>query len=298
MGPGLGHRRLVVVLALLALAGCGGGDGGGTDDEASPPAFEGLAPEDPGPVHVHGLGINPADGALFVATHTGLYRVAAEAEKARRVGDGYQDTMGFSVAGPDYFLGSGHPDARDLQTGTPPLLGLIESKDGGKSWRPISLLGKADFHVLRFLGNKVYGYDATNERLLVSRDRGKTWEKRGVPGPLIDLVADPGKPGHLLATSQFGLHSSNDDGSSWDLVTATPGFLAWPSRRTLYLVDGGGAVHMSRNAGGRFAPVGEIGGEPAALVAEGAMELYAALHDGTVMTSADGGSTWTVRSTP
>src|SRR6266498_3644485 len=30
---------------------------------------------EPGPGHVHALGVNPLDDALFVASHTGLYRV-------------------------------------------------------------------------------------------------------------------------------------------------------------------------------------------------------------------------------
>jgi hypothetical protein len=34
--------------------------------------FSRVPAADPGPVHVHGLGINPADEALFIATHTGL----------------------------------------------------------------------------------------------------------------------------------------------------------------------------------------------------------------------------------
>ena len=61
---------------------------------------------------MHGLGIDPADGALFIATHTGLYRVAPGSDKARRVGSGFRDTMGFTVVGPNRFLQSGHPDLR------------------------------------------------------------------------------------------------------------------------------------------------------------------------------------------
>jgi hypothetical protein len=64
---------------------------------------------DAGPVHVHCLGVNPADGALFIATHTGLYRAGEGDSKSVRVGDNKQDTMGFTVAGADRFLGSGHP---------------------------------------------------------------------------------------------------------------------------------------------------------------------------------------------
>jgi hypothetical protein len=43
---------------------------------------------------------------------------------------------------------------------------------------------------------------------------------------------------------------------------------------------------------------GEIGGQPAALVAEGPNDLYVALHDGTIKRSTDGGATWKLRSTP
>ena len=128
-------RRLAVALALLMVgAGCS------SDRAASPsPAVA----EDPGVVHVHGLGVNPRDGALFAATHTGLFAIGDGT--ASRVSDRLQDTMGFTVVGPDHFLGSGHPDFRDRQLYDPdrrPLLGLVESRDAGRSWRPLSLLGR------------------------------------------------------------------------------------------------------------------------------------------------------------
>ncbi len=64
---------------------------------------------DHGPVHVHGLGVNPKDQGLFLATHTGLWRVAADDGKATRVAERREDIMGFTVEGSDRFLGSGHP---------------------------------------------------------------------------------------------------------------------------------------------------------------------------------------------
>ena len=70
---------------------------------------------DPGPVHVHGLGVNPADEALFIATHSGLYRLDNAAGKPARVADRRQDTMGFTVVGPDRFLGSWHPDLEEMR---------------------------------------------------------------------------------------------------------------------------------------------------------------------------------------
>ncbi len=78
-------------------------------------------PAEAGPVHVHALGVDPGDGSLFIATHTGLFRLPLDQESPERVSDLHQDTMGFTVAGPGHFLGSGHPDLRD---DLPPLLGL------------------------------------------------------------------------------------------------------------------------------------------------------------------------------
>lgn len=43
---------------------------------------------------------------------------------------------------------------------------------------------------------------------------------------------------------------------------------------------------------------GEVGGQPAALLAVGKDELYVALHDGTIKRSTDGGANWTVPSRP
>jgi hypothetical protein len=94
------------------------------------------------------------------------------------------------------------------------------------------------------------------------------------------------------------LYESRDGGQSWNTIGDPVGLLAWPAPERLFLVDGGGNVFQSTNGGGRFERRGSLGGQPAALLGQGADELYAALHDGTVKHSNDAGSTWTVRSTP
>ena len=150
------------LLVALVLAGCG------SDPPAAPST---SAADDPGLIHVHGLGINPADGTLYAATHTGLFAVRDGA--GQRVANRLQDTMGFTVVGPDHFLGSGHPDFRDTQLyhrDRRPLLGLIESRDAGRSWQPLSLLGEADFHALQVTHGRVYGYDATGSGFMVTSD--------------------------------------------------------------------------------------------------------------------------------
>ena len=254
---------------------------------------------DVGPVHVHGLGINPADGALFIATHTGMWRVAQGAVRARRVGTSHQDTMGFTVAAPNYFLGSGHPDLDEAQErGLPPHLGLIESRDAGKTWRPVSLLGEADFHVLRAAGRRIYGYDASNDRLLVSTDRGRSWREVTRPAPVLDLAVAPDAPQRVVAATEAGVFASDSGGRAWRRVSDEIGLLAWPSATELILVTGDGSVAASSDGGRRWIERGNIGGPPAALLAASPGDLYAALHDGTVKRSRDGGRTWTVRSRP
>ncbi|HXG76037.1 MAG TPA: hypothetical protein VNJ53_05660 [Gaiellaceae bacterium] len=286
--PVVAGALAAVAVGLVAWAVAGGTDGAGPS---------GLA--DPGPVHVHALGVNPSDEALFIATHTGLYRVGPGEREARRVSDRRQDTMGFTVVGPDRFLGSGHPDLRD---GLPPHLGLIESVDAGVTWQPVSLLGEADFHVLRLAGERVYGYDSSNDRLLVSADRGETWEELEKPGAIVDLAVSPLERRRVVVTSlggpQGGLFASRDAGRTWVRIADAVGLLAWPREQTLYLVTGAGALLVSADGGRRFVRRGDVGGEPAAFLAQRPDELYVALHDGTVKRSLDGGATWTLRTAP
>jgi hypothetical protein len=250
---------------------------------------------EPGPVHVHGLGVNPADRALYIATHTGLWRASAESRTAERVSDSRQDTMGFTVVGRDHFLGSGHPDLKQMrEKNLPPHLGLIRSRDAGRSWETVSLLGHADFHVLRAAGRRVFGVDASTGRFLVSDNGGKSWQDRATPAPLFDLAVNPRAPVQMIGVTEQGIFGSRDGGRSWHRRADGPiGLLAW-DRNAVYAVDGSGSVHISDDAGRRWRRVGDINGEPAALLADGG-KLYAALHDGRVVVSADGGRTFVPR---
>ncbi len=258
-----------------------------------------VASSDPGPIHVHGLGINPRDGALLVATHTGLWRSALGEQKAERVTDRLQDTMGFAVVGRDHFVGSGHPDPREARAqGLPSQLGLIESRDAGKSWSQISLVGKADFHILRTARERVYGFDSTSRRLMVSTDSGRSWRSRRPPATLHDLVVDPANGSHIAASGAGGLWESRDEGRRWRWLGDGLGYLGWPDTNRLYLVTLSGAVRMKNGLSRRWRTVGRVEGEPAALVVTKGDELYVALHDGTIVHSQDGGRTWAIRSRP
>lgn len=283
------HRLVVLaVLPLLILSGCGGDDERAT---ATPNDAGGLVLSDDVVSHIHGVGINPADDAPVVATHSGLFRAAPGDRRAERLSELRQDTMGFTIIGPDRFLGSGHPAAG---SGQPSLLGLIESDDAGRSWRSVSLSGQVDFHVLRAAKRRVYGVNSTDGALLVSGDGGRTWSRSTPPGAVVDLAIDPTNPERVVMSGDAGLARSDDAGRTWErLKDDLVGLLAWTSRE-LVLIDADGQAHSSADGGRRFEAVGSVGDQPAAAAASGA-QILVALHDNSVRLSDDGGRRWQLR---
>jgi photosystem II stability/assembly factor-like uncharacterized protein len=273
---------VAMLASVAALTACGE-DGGDGEEGATSEAIE----------HVHGLGVNPADGSLFIATHSGLFRTSDDSTEIERVGASTQDTMGFTVVGPDRFLGSGHPGPGEEG---PPSLGLIESTDAGQSWEGVSLGGEADFHVLRHAHDRVYAVNALTGLLMLSDDGGETWLERRPPAPVIDLAVDPGDPRRIIASTEAGLAVSENDGRSWRPLSDAVGLASWPEAKRLYLIDANGEVQLSRNGGGAWDAVGQIGGQPAAMAAADGRTLYAALADGRLVESTDGGESWQPRS--
>lgn len=281
---------LLALAAAALLAGCGG------SDKPAPSSADDSVVSDAGPQHVHGLGVNSADGALYIATHSGLWRAPEGETTARRVGDLRHDLMGFTVVGPDHFLASGHPDARE---DLPPQLGLQRSSDRGRSWETVSLLGQADLHVLRAAGERIYGVDSGTGALLTSDDEGKSWDERTPPAPVFDLAVAPDNAERVVAATEGGLFASGDTGRTWrPLRDDIAGLLAWPAADALYLVDGNGQVSRSADGGREFERTGSVGAQPEAFAANGPRELYAAVHGGEVVMSTDGGAGWETRSTP
>lgn len=294
------RRRIAVTGVLAAAALAAGGvvlaqSGGGVD---SVRAGAGLPPLDlePGVQHVHGLGVDPGDGVLYAATHSGLFRLP-EQGKAVRVANRAQDTMGFSVVGPGTFIGSGHPDLRedDLR---PPLLGLIASGDRGQTWDRISLRGEADFHALQAAHGNVYGYDATSQTFMVSRDR-KQWDRRSELA-MADFAVDPADPDTLLATTEQGVVRSTDGGRTWRVVDGAPTMvvLAWPKPGVLYGVTPDGTVQRSEDGGSTWGGRGSVRAQPEAMtvdVRDGGETLYLAATGRGIVSSADQGRSFSTR---
>jgi hypothetical protein len=196
--------------------------------------------------HVHGLGVNPADGLLYIATHHGLF-VLDEGGAIDLVGEGRQDTMGFTVAGRDHFLASGHPAPGD---DGPSSLGLIESTDAGATWEPVSLQGQADFHVLRYAHGIAYGIDALTGQLLVSEDL-TSWETRSTE-PLFDFAVNPMDPDSIFGTGPSGPLRSSDGGRTWEPVAAEPMVLLhWSNNGLLWGVGPNGEIYSNTTAARR-----------------------------------------------
>jgi hypothetical protein len=281
--------RWAVLGIVVLLAGCG--DGGPATGDALP---ANVPDEDPGLVHVHGLGINPADGDVYVATHFGLWRLG-EGDEAHRVGDYFYDFMGFTVLGADHFVASGHPLLTD---DLPPLLGLVESSDAGQTWRSVSLLGAADFHALRARHGLVYGWNSTDTAFMVSAD-GRDWDTRSTKPGLLDFVVDPDDPDRVQATvaesfEEVYLVASDDGGRSWQEVDGPPLVrLAWSDPDRLWGVAGDGVVWHSPDRGSSWREAGAVDGGPEALLDAGDRLVLAA--GGAILESTDDGATWQER---
>lgn len=271
-----GRRLTLLVVTVSLLTACG--------QQAS----EAPTEADPAELaHVHGLGVDPADGALYAASHHGVFRVPDDGNPVKV--SQTQDTMGFTVVGPGHFLGSGHPSPEDTER--PPHLGLIESTDSGRTWTTLSLSGEVDFHALEVKHDRVYGHDSQTQQLMVSTDR-KTWDRRAQLS-LVDLAIDPADPDTLLATTEQGPARSSDGGRTFTPVPDAPTLLLidWPSETTVVAVTPDGSILVSTDGAVTWEDGGSVPGRPEALATSGTSEIYVATDLG-IHRSTDGGGSF------
>lgn len=175
--------------------------------------------------------------------------------------------------------------------------GLLESRDGGRSWRPSSLAGADAMNVRPATGDilQVAGHNVYVE----STDAGAHWTPVPNDLPGLDLHAftvDPADPKHAWAWSVgFGLFESTDQGRHW--VLRQPG--NWP---VLSAFDAGGQAGLfgvsnrglgqSTDGGQTWTPLASPGGRIASLAASPDGQLLYAGTTGGLMRSDDGGQSW------
>lgn len=271
----MARPRLALALAasMLSLASCasGTGSGGGTD----------LA-------HVHGLGVDPADGTLYAGSHHGLFRVTDDGIEGPVAGL-EQDFMGFTVADEGRFLASGHPGPG--QPG-PAALGLLESTDGGETWTSRSLAGEADFHALEFRHGRVWGINAMAGGELVTSSDLRTW-RTVARVQAYDVAVSPEDADHVVVTTQQGPFATEDGGKSFEALAGAPALalLSWADDGALVGVDAEGRVHVRPAGEDAWESGGTLAGPPEAIHAVDADTVYAAA-DGRLWRSTDGGASF------
>ena len=275
-------RRTALAAATVVLASALAGCGGDTDSTRSNTTDNGDKVD---LAQVHGLGVDPADGALYAGSHHGLFRAAEGESVTGPVAGRVQDFMGFTVAGPGHFLASGHPGPG--QDG-PSALGLLESTDAGETWESRSLSGEADFHALEYRHDTVYGINSMTGELLVSTDL-ENWETRSTL-PIADMAVSPDDADTMVATTEQGPALSTDGGRNFDVLKGSPLLLlvSWADDGTLVGVDPDGVTYLRPGGETNFLRAGTLPGQPEALHAEDAETVYAAAG-GALWRSTDGG---------
>ncbi len=157
----------------------------------------------------------------------------------------------------------------------------------------MSLLGRVDFHSLEAAHGKVYGWDSTSGRFMVSGNR-RTWQNRSIIA-LYDFAVSPTDPELILAATQSGILRSADGGRTWDKTSAEPALVIdWANNGPPVAATPHGQVLAGDAAGGRWEVRGDLGGQPEALLAQGGT-LYAAVAERGLLQSDDDGVTWAVR---
>lgn len=237
--------------------------------------------------HIHGIGENPSDKLVYVATHTGVYRLSPG--RSERIANRFQDTMGFTIASPGEFLASGHPA---LDSTDPNPLGLIRSTDLAESWDAIAFAGKQDFHAIDVVPSRTYAYGASGE-LYASQDQ-KTW-KQVARADLIDIAADPTAPGKVFATTATGqlvTIDENENGTPSPASATAPALalIDFTSEGAIVGVDPSGQVFVGDNLGANWDKRGALAGVPEAISMRG--ETWFAATESGVYASSDDGRTW------
>lgn len=269
----------LATMLLLAAGACSSDEGSSASDGSGSAPIAQME-------HIHGISVDPDNGAIYAGTHYGLFRI--EDGTATRVADRVQDFMGFTVAGPDHFLASGHPGEGQGGHGS---VGLIESTDAGKTWQELSLGGEADFHALEYRHGRVYGLNAMTGQLLVSEDK-ESWQELSRE-PIADFAVSPDAADELIATTEQGLQRSTDGGRTFEVVPGAPlmVFVGWAEDGTLAGVTPEGVVYTAAAPTDKWTERGSLDAQPEALTVHSAEEVYAAANS-TVLVSTDGGATF------
>lgn len=185
-------------------------------------AMPGRADTAPSLMHIHGLAFSVDGQRLMVSSHDGL--TAYEQGRWSRATAPGHDYKGLAATH-DGIYGSGHPAPDSV---LPDPMGLLKSRDGGKTWRALGLAGESDFHALAasHASNAIYVVNReANSRMAgpgiyFTLTDGRTWQRaadRGRGYMLHGLAVHPTNPAVVAAATDDGLYVSRDwaDSFAW-----------------------------------------------------------------------------------
>jgi photosystem II stability/assembly factor-like uncharacterized protein len=251
--------------------------------------------------HGHGLALDIVDSqTLYIATHHGLLVLKNEKE-LYRLGKSHDDFMGFTVHPnePDVFFSSGHPErggnlgflksedagmswkkvsdgkngpvdfhAMTISAADPKIVygwfqgNLQRSDDAGATWTVVDR-----DHLFIALttdpadAQKVYGISPKGEGVLMSSDRGVSWQSlsKELEGGMVSVLAiNPHNSAEMLtfAEKQDGLAKSTDSGKTWQKIAerfggATVLFIAYDKQNPgiAYLLTNENTIWKSIDGG-------------------------------------------------
>ena len=215
--------------------------------------------------HIHHVKV--VGSKVLVLTHEGLYELVGKNDM-KLVGKEKIDVMGFASLG-NVLIASGHPAVGSKM---PNPIGVMKSLDGGLTWKPISLVGKVDFHFLEGAGSDLYGADSQTGKLMYSADSGKTWRDIG-ENTFTDIAVSPKMSGMAIAIKDSELLLTEQAFKSTTKIKSTLKFtqIEW-LKSGLYGLSGS-SLYKSTNSGKTWKKLSTFKGVPGILSASDQMML-------------------------
>jgi len=242
--------------------------------------------------HIHDMVVEP-DSGLLVASHSGLYRIAA-IDRAELVNAEQHDLMAMTALNNGDLLVGGHPDLRldkYIIDGRPPFLGLTTSTDSGETWQVLDLLGETDFHAI--VETTAGLFVAETSGRIMFRDVAGNWADLGEMQAR-DLAIDPTNSDLQIAPDyDAALWASTDGAATWEPIAGSPALLEveWTAADRLVGIDGDGAVWDAREPGGPWTNIAAGPTNPETLLIEGG-SWWVSVRGGAIFRTDDEGSTW------
>lgn len=232
--------------------------------------------------HIHSIKV--FGDKTLLGTHEGLFEYQA-ANSMKRISSEDFDVMGLASFG-DTIYASGHPGATSK---LPNPIGLIASKDSGKTWKKVSLQGKVDFHMLEVGKSDIYGADSGSGQLMYSSDLGKTWRKLG-ENKYSDVAVLNSKSGSAIGLRDGAIVSTDDAFATTSVIKSSR---TWSSVEALgsdLYASSAKSIFHSIDSGKSWKRVATLPNEIASISMNA--KIFVAVTSDSIFLSRDGGKSF------